>query len=405
MKSNRIAWLGLASLVGGATVAAACSEETSVDNSKGRVCGDGIQFAATEECDDGNTDDNDDCTAACRINQPDDGICNENKPDDDGDDCGPEECENGAEPPDCEQPPPKCGNGDVDEGEDCDEWAEGETKKNSETCDIDCTAPDCDDSIQNNAAGECCANSGEFPCMDEELLAKQEAGDPNWCLCASSGNGGSGGGSTVDPCDGFISVAGYVVSKQDPANPAHPVGTDNTNGSNIAGISSVWNYAGQLGVPAGNELCAAIGGDHVCEWDEVVAAAEKGELSVLPPGQSFWIHRTASTVMIGATPTAPGPGGRCNDWTYPTNHISDSEVAIWTPANPAGLAAGWQQVTGPMGTPTNLYAFYDNDTIYTGNPGDNHQGAGLNCGGQGAPTGSDTTKGIGLVCCYAACEE
>jgi hypothetical protein len=146
----------------------------------------------------------------------------------------------------------------------------------------------------------------------------------------------------------------------------------------IDNTSSVWstlaNAGGQTGLEAGNAACKAIGGDHVCDYEEVVLAAQGGQLSSIPQGTTAWLQRT-TTVMVNGTASAPGPGGRCNDWTYMTNHISDGEYITFDTA----------------GTPT--YHF-DNDTIYDpANPHVHTNDADLQCGGASRS----------ILCCFTAC--
>jgi cysteine-rich repeat protein len=77
-------------------------------------CGDdNVNEAAGESCDDGNSSDGDGCSAECVLS---------------------------------------CGNGTVDEGEECDENGGAETA----TCDDDCTFPVCGDDNVNETAGEFC---------------------------------------------------------------------------------------------------------------------------------------------------------------------------------------------------------------------------------------------------------
>lgn len=278
--------------------------------------------------------------------------------------------------------PAVCGNGTIEAGEDCDEWLSGEAPAHSPTCDVDCTFPECGDGILNLGADECCEPSARDDCG-----ANDEANGPTLDACAcppSEREGGSAGGAPI--------FAGYVVNTIDPTSP-----TPGTDGWGVVGISSVWGYAGSIGVAAGNAMCVEIGADHVCEWDEVTAADANGELAgQLPVGQSFWIHRLFSDVVLpnGVT-SSPGSGGTCNDWTYPTNHIADSEMGIFQASALPG--SGWQLVG-------NIAAKFDESTCYTGNPttcpggdGGDNSFSGKNCGGQGAPANSNGS--VAILCC------
>lgn len=63
-----------------------------------------------------------------------------------------------------------CGDGVVDDGEECDDAGP------SQTCDADCTAAKCGDGVVNDAAGEVCDEAGESPACDADCSAP-ECGD------------------------------------------------------------------------------------------------------------------------------------------------------------------------------------------------------------------------------------
>ena len=135
----------------------------------------------------------------------------------------------------------------------------------------------------------------------------------------------------------------------------------------VTNISSVWASApgasGLTGLAAGDSVCqaAGFGADHACDYEEVVLAASAGELSSIAAGTSAWLQRT-TTVSVSGTPSAPGSGGNCSNWTFNGNHLADGEYITFDTA----------------GTPT--YHF-DADTYFDGIdtthvvPGD------LDCGG------------------------
>src|SRR5262249_30838783 len=99
-------------------------------------CGDGIvQAGLGEECDDGNTRNNDDCVLGCRLATCGDSFLHR----------GVEECEP-PNTPTCSAPcqniqPPRCGDHVVDPGEQCDD---GNTS-NKDDCLDDCTIARCGD--------------------------------------------------------------------------------------------------------------------------------------------------------------------------------------------------------------------------------------------------------------------
>lgn len=158
----------------------------------------------------------------------------------------------------------------------------------------------------------------------------------------------------TDPCAGHITYAGRV---------------DNA-GSVWASLPAA---GGLTSLDAGNAVCESIGADHVCDYTEVLAAEAAGELASIPAGTTAWVQRT-TTAQVGGVDSVAGPGGRCNNWTYATNHISDGEYITFD----------------ATGVPT---YHLDNDTIFdAANPGV-HTSPDLPCGG--------TMRSI--LCCNAVC--
>lgn len=169
------------------------------------------------------------------------------------------------------------------------------------------------------------------------------------------GTGGTGGGTTTsDTCEGKVTFAGLV-----------------------SGVPSAWgtdpNANGKTGYEAGIEICKTIGADHPCEYQEVLAAEKVGELAAIPQGTTAWIHRTTDA-MVGGVNSPPGAGGRCNNWVYTTNHISDGEYATFD----------------QVGVPS---YHLDNDTFYDGTDTTHTITGDLQCGG--------TMRAI--LCCFPAC--
>jgi cysteine-rich repeat protein len=140
------------------------------------MCGDG-HVAASEECDDGNTDDTDDCTSECKVARCGDGFLQPGEECDDGnfddaDACvagcvaascgdglvqaGVEDCDDGnQEDTDaCSntcKPGAGCGNGNVDMGEECDDG----NSSNSDACLDTCVAATCGDGYAHLGVEEC----------------------------------------------------------------------------------------------------------------------------------------------------------------------------------------------------------------------------------------------------------
>jgi hypothetical protein len=131
------------------------------------------------------------------------------------------------------------------------------------------------------------------------------------CMDAGMGGGTSSGSSSgtggSDPCKGHVYFAGMVPN-----------------------IPSIWVSGGLTSFAAGDDMCqkANLGADHVCDYEEVLSADTNGEFSMIAVGTNVWIQRTTSA-MVNGVPSAPGPGGRCNDWKYGTNHISDGEYGTF----------------------------------------------------------------------------
>ena len=318
MFDRRIAWIAVGAFAFAGTVfAKGCSGANEVNEGTG-ICGNGI-VETNEACDDGNAIENDGCHNCLSTTCGDGSVQEENGEQcDDGNSDDNDACSNN-----CLPNADYCGNGTVDDGEDCDD---GNTTTDDE-CTNSCTEPRCGDGIVQ--AGEECDDG------NNEL---QDDCPPD---CMQGGEGGN-------DCEGQAVFDDYVNNDVNP---------DDKGG---AGIPAVWSYAGEQGVTAGDEMCAAIGADHVCSWAEVVAAENAGELSDLPDGLEFWVHRITETVERLSVPgenSPPGPGGRCNDWTYPTNHISDGEFGYYHRTE-APTAASMARQYG------NIYFFIDDDTDY-----------------------------------------
>ena len=111
-------------------------------------CGDG-DVDPDEECDDGNNQDGDGCSANCTL-EPycGDGTVDAGEACDDGNDNNNDDCRN-----DCTIP--VCGDGIVDSGESCDDGNDN----NDDDCRNDCTIPVCGDGIVD--AGEACDDGND----------------------------------------------------------------------------------------------------------------------------------------------------------------------------------------------------------------------------------------------------
>jgi hypothetical protein len=197
---------------------------------------------------------------------------------------------------------------------------------------------DCGDGVQQ--PGEC------LPDSETHFYCKEDCDGTT--ASGSTGSTGAGGA-----CAGHVFYAGMVPN-----------------------VSSVWVSGGLTSFAAGDDMCqkANLGADHVCDYEEVLKAYTANELTTIAAGTTVWVQRTTSA-MIGGVPSAPGPGGRCNDWKYNTNHIADGEYATFT----------------TMGTPT---YHLDSDTIFDNMPGLHNDPTDMPCNG--------VTRAI--MCCYAKCD-
>ena len=201
---------------------------------------------------------------------------------------------------------------------------------------------------------------------------------------ASEGSGDPGGDTTGGPvCGDGVEDPGEC----DEADPAFcpddcPPAAGSTSGDpcagvpilagSVAAVPSLWEHMGLVGYPAGNSMCQGIGGDHACDYEEILAADAAGELDGMAVGTTAWVHRTTVAMVNGAA-SNPGLGGRCVDWTYSTNHLSDGEFVEFTAAGPV--------------------FHLDNDTAYDGETSVHTQQDLPQCGNQ--------TRAI--LCCAAAC--
>lgn len=225
----------------------------------------------------------------------------------------------------------------------------------------------------------------------------------NACECGSSTSTGSGGASgssgstgTMGPmCGDGVQQAGEC----DPTSEGHiycAADCDGTTASSSAStgaggscaghqyfggavdkVTSVWVSGGQTSLAAGDDMCqklGVMGVDHVCDYEEMKTAEKDGEFATIAAGMTYWVQRTTPALVNGVM-SAPGPGGRCNDWKYNTNHISDGEYLTFM----------------TLGQPT--YKL-DNDTIFDGaNPGVHTIPGDLDCNG--------VVRSV--MCCYTKC--
>ena len=264
-------------------------------------------------------------------------------------------------------------------------------------------------SVASGTGGASCVpnQQSECACPDGSMSVQlcNASGTFDACMCdagtgtdGSDSNGSSDDG--IDSAEGEGGTSGSVCGdgiEQDgeciPESPAHcPEDCDGAEGSGgstgadacaqmptyfgmVPNIPSQWSDQGLMGFAAGNSLCQGIGADHVCDYEELLDAEAAGEFATIAAGTTAWIHRTTMAMVDGVL-SSPGPGGRCVDWTYGTNHISDGEYVEFS--------------TG--GTPT---YHLDADTFYDGQDTTHTIPDELQCG----------NANRAILCCNPACEE
>jgi hypothetical protein len=142
----------------------------------------------------------------------------------------------------------------------------------------------------------------------------------------------------------------------------------------VPNMPSTWEYFGMPGLAGGRLSCMnnVAGSDHPCDYEEVVSAAERGELAAIPMGTTAWLQRT-TPVTVDGMEYAPGQGGNCVDWTFNGNHLADGEYITFDAA----------------GVPT--YHF-DSDTFFDGVDTTRAQPGLLQCG----------FEMRAILCCHAA---
>ncbi len=210
------------------------------------------------------------------------------------------------------------------------------------------------DSNEGSSGPDTCGNGIEDP---------GECGDGGTCMIdCESADVSSGGDSSTgeeDSCANVPTLVAYVPA-----------------------IASRWESNALVGFPAGTAMCQMAatvanvpnpGEVVVCDYEQVLEAEMKGELASLPANSTAWIHRTTAANVNGVASPA-GSGGRCVDWTYSTNHISDGEFVT--------VAAG--------GIAT--YSL-DGDTFYDGVDTTHTQPGLLECG----------TQMRSILCCNPPC--
>ncbi len=244
------------------------------------TCGDGLVWSGHEDCDDGNTESVDGCSSDCKLESCGNGVVDTGEDCDSGGQdtascdsdcttpaCGDghlntaagEECDSGGQDTascdsDCTRPAcgdgyrnqvageacddgntqagdgcspdcklESCGNGVVDEGEDCDSGGQ-----DTASCDSDCTAPACGDRHVNTAAGEQCDEGGVDATNCDSDCTAVECGDGH--LNRAAGEGCDDGNTVAgDGCSPQCRIEACGNGVLDPGEECDDGGVDTTN--------------------------------------------------------------------------------------------------------------------------------------------------------------------------------
>lgn len=166
------------------------------------------------------------------------------------------------------------------------------------------TAPETetDASTGSDTTGGLCGNGVEDP-------GECSMGDPAYCPDDCASDDTTTGPDCVDDGPIYVTLTPPTVSR--------------------------WELNAVVGFGAGQQMCrdtaAAMGAPNadmvtVCSYLQVIQAEIAGELAAVPMGTTAWIHRTTVADVMG-TPSPPGIGGRCEDWTSLANDVADGEYA------------------------------------------------------------------------------
>lgn len=219
----------------------------------------------------------------------------------------------------------------------------------------------------------CTADGGFGPC---------QCGGPSDTDGNTAGSGDNEGSTAgrSNTCGDGVAQAGECVlgsANECPADCEQGTSATSADGCELlAGIvgdePSVWIEQAQLGLTAGDLKCEALGGDHVCDYEELVVIVQHGELGELAVGTTLWVHRITPAEVDGEI-AAADLGGRCVDWTYGDNLLADGEYLELT-------------AEGPV-------FHLDADSFYDGIDGSHAQPNELQCG--------ETLRAI--PCCNVTC--
>lgn len=171
-------------------------------------------------------------------------------------------------------------------------------------------------SLTGSGGSSNCGNGVPTPekCTMGEFYCPQDCKDGG--MTTSSSSGASSSSSSGGSCAGVVTYAGKAAMM----------------------LTSTWLVTGHnKGIESGDAACMAVGADHACDYDDIVLAASKGEITGLAATDTAWLQRTHSVTAAGqnwevlGAPVAAGtvlksaPGARSANWTYATDHANDCE--------------------------------------------------------------------------------
>ena len=232
--------------LGGGATSSSAGGAGGAGGSAAAVCGDGL-VEGIEECDDGNADDTDGCTTACKVVQCGDGVVEGAEECDDGnfddtDACvtgcvkatcgdglvqkGVEECDDANQvdgdgcSKDCKAESSGCGNGKVDPGEECDDG----NASSSDACLNTCKAARCGDGYAELGVEECDdgnQDDSDYCTNDCHIHQPPSYGCPGAAIAVKqgidtsvTGDGSKGADDTSGSCGG--DAAGEIVYQVTP---------------------------------------------------------------------------------------------------------------------------------------------------------------------------------------------
>ncbi len=270
------------------------------------VCGDGHVWAGHEVCDDGNTDDGDDCRGDCGQDMT---VCGDGNLDP-GEQCDDGEVSNSDTQPnacrsDCQNP--VCGDGvaDDDFGEDCDasdlggatceslnldggtltcdascvfvrtgcfgcgndvcEWSLGETDQAGQPgyCAADCVETACGDQQDNDDDGD--TDCADADCDGETCGAHGRVCDHSTLSCVCTGNGGTPETAESNCGDGYDNDCDGLVDCDDPDCDGDTCGGTGYSGMVCQYSTTSCVCSGNGGTPETTETTCNDGYDNDCD--------------------------------------------------------------------------------------------------------------------------------------------